>query len=166
MILRANILQAAEKLMKREYFVNKIRKLARSQDQTALQEFKEERLRSLQNEVKLMQDTTSQDMDMEDPAPTTSKTDLIRKSTQIWRNTAKTLWQDNILTCNQETLDQATHLLLVNDTGHKFASLTETQIYNTDIDCRDLIIQKIMELNENASKTIQDIQHKSMTKST
>ncbi|PFH45292.1 hypothetical protein AMATHDRAFT_9557 [Amanita thiersii Skay4041] len=166
MILRATVLQAVEKLMKREYFVNKIRKLARSHDQAALQEFKEERLRSLQNEVKLIQDTTSQDTEMEEPIVATSKTELICKTTLIWRNMAKTLRQDNILTCNQETLDQATRLLLLDDTGHKFANMMEAQIYDTEIDCQDLIIQKITELNENASKTIKDIQHKSMTKST
>ncbi|PFH44970.1 hypothetical protein AMATHDRAFT_10322 [Amanita thiersii Skay4041] len=165
-VLRATVLQAVEKLMRREYFVNKIRKLARSHNTAALHKFKEERLRSLQNEVKLIQDTTSQDMDMEEPTMVMTKTDLIRKSTHIWRNMAKTLWKDNILTCNQETLDQATRLLLLDDTGHKFASMTEAQIYDTEVDRRDLIIQKIMELNENASKAIKDIQRKSMTKST
>ncbi|PFH44638.1 hypothetical protein AMATHDRAFT_11297 [Amanita thiersii Skay4041] len=107
-VLRATVLQAAEKLMRQEYFVNKIRKLARSHNTAALHEFKEERLRSLQNEVKLIQDTTSQDTDMEEPTTVMTKTNLIRKSTHIWRNMAKTLWKDNILTCNQETLDQAT----------------------------------------------------------
>ncbi|PFH45062.1 hypothetical protein AMATHDRAFT_10094 [Amanita thiersii Skay4041] len=165
-VLCATVLQAAEKLMKQEYFVNKIRKLARSHDTIALQEFKEERFRSLQNEVKLIQDTTSQDTEMEEPTTSMTKIDLICKSNHIWRNTAKTLWKDNILTCDQKTLDQATRLLLLDNSEHKYASMTEAQIYDTEIDQRDLIVQKIMEQNENASKTIKDIQRKSMTKST
>ncbi|PFH44743.1 hypothetical protein AMATHDRAFT_10999 [Amanita thiersii Skay4041] len=163
--LCAIVFQAAEKLMKWEYFINRIRKMARSQDQNALQEFKNERLRSLQNEVKLIQNTDPQDTIMEEPTTEMSKTNLIRKTTLIWKTTAKTLWSDNILTCNQETLDQATRLLLLDDTKHKFTTMTEAQIYNTEIDRRDLIIQKITELNENASRTIKDIQRKSMTKS-
>ncbi|PFH45169.1 hypothetical protein AMATHDRAFT_9851 [Amanita thiersii Skay4041] len=164
--LRATVLQAAEKLMKREYFVNKIRKLARSDDTATIHDFKDERLRSLRNEVNLIQDTTPQDMDIEETTTVTTKTDLIRKSSHVWRNTAKTLWKDNILTCNQETLDQATRLLLLDDTQHKFAKMTEAQIYDTEVDRRDLIIQKITELNENASKAIKDIQCKSMPKAT
>ncbi|PFH48265.1 hypothetical protein AMATHDRAFT_5980 [Amanita thiersii Skay4041] len=163
--LRAAVFQAAEKLMKWEYFINRIRKMARSQDQDALQEFKNERLRSLQNEVKLIQNTAPQDTIMEEPTTEMSKTDLICKTTLIWKTTAKTLWSDNILTCNQETLDQATRLLLLDDINHKFATMTEAQTYDTEIDRRNLIIQKIMELNENASRTIKDIQRKSMTKS-
>ncbi|PFH45848.1 hypothetical protein AMATHDRAFT_8574 [Amanita thiersii Skay4041] len=164
MILRATVLQAMEKLMKREYFVNKICKLARSQDLSALQEFREECLRSIQNEVDLTQDAASHDTVMEDLNKEVLKTELICKTTSIWKNTAKALWCENILTCNQETLDQAMRLLLLNDTKHKFATMTEAQVYDTEIDCQDSIIQKITELNENASKAIKDIQRKSTTK--
>ncbi|PFH45802.1 hypothetical protein AMATHDRAFT_8646 [Amanita thiersii Skay4041] len=106
--LRACTIQAAEKLMKREYFINKIRKLARTKDQNALQAFEEEQFRSLQNEINLTVIAHSQDAVMADPNENLTKMDLIHKTTMIWRNTAKTLWKDNILTCNQETLDQAT----------------------------------------------------------
>ncbi|PFH45248.1 hypothetical protein AMATHDRAFT_9654 [Amanita thiersii Skay4041] len=159
--LRAITTQAAKKLMKREYFVNKVRKLARSKDQTALLEFMEERYRSLQNEIDLITHTHSYDTPMQDVEDKSSKIDRIRRTTVIWRNTAKTLWKDNILTCKQETLDQATRLLLLADTSHKYASLSETDVYNTELDRRDSIIAKITELNENAKKIIKDIQLKS-----
>ncbi|PFH45299.1 hypothetical protein AMATHDRAFT_9546 [Amanita thiersii Skay4041] len=159
--LCALTIQAAEKLMKREYFVNKAQKLARSKDQIALLDFTDERYRSLQNEINLIthahpQDTLMRDVDSDSP-----KTERIRRTTAIWKNTAKTLWKDNILTCKQETLDQATRLLLLEDTSHKYASLSELDIYNMELDQRDLIVAKITELNENADKVIKDIRHKS-----
>ncbi|PFH46008.1 hypothetical protein AMATHDRAFT_8371 [Amanita thiersii Skay4041] len=160
--LRAHTIQATEKLMKREYFVTKIRKLARTKDQSALQAFAEERLRSLQNEINLMAIVEDQDATMNDP-PELTKTELIHKTMMIWKNTAKTLRQDNILTCKQETLDQATPLLLLDDSTHRYASLSEAEIYDTELDRRDAIIAKITELNENTSKIIQDIKQKSAT---
>ncbi|PFH45632.1 hypothetical protein AMATHDRAFT_8879 [Amanita thiersii Skay4041] len=159
--LRAMTVQTTEKLMKREYFVNKVRKLARSKDPKALLDFADERYRSLQNEIDLTTRAHPQDTPMHDIDSDTSKTECIRKTMAIWRNTAKTLWKDNILTCKQETLDQATRLLLLADTSHKYASLSETDIYNTELDRRDSIIAKITELNENAEKAIRDIRNKS-----
>ncbi|PFH53026.1 hypothetical protein AMATHDRAFT_1745 [Amanita thiersii Skay4041] len=147
--LCASVLHAAEKLMKREYFVNRIKKLARSKDLKALQDFREERLRSLQNKVNLKQDNSLQDMIMQDLNMNSSKMELIHRTTTIWQNTAKSLWKENILMCNQETLDQATCLLLINDTSHKFATLSEAQ--------------KITELNTNAATAIKDIQQKSIS---
>ncbi|PFH45259.1 hypothetical protein AMATHDRAFT_9633 [Amanita thiersii Skay4041] len=70
------------------------------------------------------------------------------------------MWKDNILTCKQETLDQATHLLLLEDTSHKYALLSEMEIYNMELDRHDCIIAKITKLNENAAKVIKDIQNK------
>ncbi|PFH45050.1 hypothetical protein AMATHDRAFT_10120 [Amanita thiersii Skay4041] len=98
---------------------------------------------------------------MRDVDSDVSKTEYIRRTMVIWKNMAKSLWKDNILTCKQETLDQATRLLLLADTSHKYASLSETEIYNTELDRRDCIITKITELNENANKAIRDIQNKS-----
>ncbi|PFH45417.1 hypothetical protein AMATHDRAFT_9290 [Amanita thiersii Skay4041] len=138
------------------------RKLARSKDQTALMEFTEECYRALQNEINLLTHAQPQDTPMQDVESDMSKTERIRRTTAIWKNTVKTLWKDNILTCKQETLDQATRLLLLADTSHKYASLSESDIYNTELDQRDLIIVKITELNENADKIIKDIQHKSI----
>ncbi|PFH45033.1 hypothetical protein AMATHDRAFT_10171 [Amanita thiersii Skay4041] len=161
-ILRARVIQTAERLMKREYFVNRIKKVARTKDHHTLQDFDEERLRSLRNEINLTSNSEDQDTTMIDP-PELTKTELIRKSTTIWKNTAKTLRQENILTCKPETLDQATRLLLLNDSTHKYASLSEAEIYDTELDRRDAIIAKITELNENASKVIQDIKQKSTT---
>ncbi|PFH44998.1 hypothetical protein AMATHDRAFT_10245 [Amanita thiersii Skay4041] len=160
--LRARVIQTAERLMKREYFVNRIKKVARTKDHRTLQDFDEERLRSLRNEINLTSNSEDQDTTMIDP-PELSKTELIRKSTAIWKNTAKTLRQENILTCKPETLDQATRLLLLNDSTHKYASLSEAEIYDMELDRRDAIIAKITKLNENASKVIQDIKQKSTT---
>ncbi|PFH45863.1 hypothetical protein AMATHDRAFT_8552 [Amanita thiersii Skay4041] len=139
--LHACTVQAAEKLMKQEYFVNKIQK-------------------SLQNEINLTTLAHPQDAVMLDPADNMTKMEHIQKTTAIWQNTAKALWQDNTLTCNQETLDQATHLLLLEDTTHKYASLSEAEIYDTELDQCDCIIMKITELNENVAKIIKDIQQK------
>ncbi|PFH45242.1 hypothetical protein AMATHDRAFT_9668 [Amanita thiersii Skay4041] len=113
------------------------------------------------DEVNLTQSASSQDTVMQDLNTNLSKTELIRKTTTIWWNMAKTLWQDNILTCNQEMLDQATHLLLLDDTTHKFAMMSEAQVYDMELNWYDSIIGKITELNENASKAIKDIQSKS-----
>ncbi|PFH45756.1 hypothetical protein AMATHDRAFT_8710 [Amanita thiersii Skay4041] len=60
-VLRSIIFQMAEILMKREYFVNKIKKLAHSKDSTALKEFAGEHLCSLQHEIQLRMATTGQD---------------------------------------------------------------------------------------------------------
>ncbi|PFH45860.1 hypothetical protein AMATHDRAFT_8564 [Amanita thiersii Skay4041] len=161
--LHANVLQATEKLMKQEYFVNKIRKLARSKDQKTLLEFESEHLRSLEKEVNLLSNTQMQDAIMQDPIAHLSKTELIQKTTNIWQNTAKTLWQDNILMCNQETLDQATCLLLLDNIMHKYAMMMDAQVYDMEIDHHDSIITKIMELNKNAAKVIKDICQKPLT---
>ncbi|PFH46921.1 hypothetical protein AMATHDRAFT_7261 [Amanita thiersii Skay4041] len=159
--LRAITVQTAEKLMKQEYFVNKVRKVARSKDSKALLDFADEWYRSLQNEIDLQAQTHPQDAHMQDIVSEPSKTECIRRTTAIWRNTAKTLWRENILTCNQETLDQATRLLLLADSSHKYALLSEADIYNTELDRRDCIIAKITELNENVEKAIRDIKNKS-----
>ncbi|PFH44958.1 hypothetical protein AMATHDRAFT_10342 [Amanita thiersii Skay4041] len=155
--LCAMTVQAAEKLMKREYFINKVQKLARSKDQKILLDFTDEQYRSLQNEIDLTTCAHPQDTLMQDADSDLPKMERICRTTAIWRNTAKTLWKDNILTCKQETLDQATRLLLLEDTTHKYTSLSESDIYNTELDWRNHIIAKITKLNENADKVIKDI---------
>ncbi|PFH47337.1 hypothetical protein AMATHDRAFT_6844 [Amanita thiersii Skay4041] len=104
----------------------------------------------------------SPDLAMEDVTRELSKIDIIRKMTTIWKDMVKTMWKENILTCNQATLDQATHLLLLEDTTHKYAQMTQGQIYDTEIDQRDQIIACITALNENVSKAIADIKWKSI----
>ncbi|PFH48056.1 hypothetical protein AMATHDRAFT_6188 [Amanita thiersii Skay4041] len=132
--LCAMTIQAAEKLMRCEYFVNKVRKLARSNDQKVLLDFADERYRSLQNKINLITHAHPQDTLMQDVDSNLPKTERICRTTAIWKNTAKTLWKDNILTCKQETLDQATCLLLLEDTSHKYTSLSELDIYNMELD--------------------------------
>ncbi|PFH45289.1 hypothetical protein AMATHDRAFT_9563 [Amanita thiersii Skay4041] len=167
-VLCSSFFHTAEKLMAREYFVNKVRKLARSQDPIILQDFADEHLRVLQQEINFqntdqtMETNNNQDTVMQDSIHEPSKIDLIQKTTLIWKNTVKTLWNKNILTCKQETLDQAARLLPLGDTTHKYASLTEAQIYNMEIDHQESIITLITELNENAAKAIDDIHKKSV----
>ncbi|PFH47034.1 hypothetical protein AMATHDRAFT_7134 [Amanita thiersii Skay4041] len=99
---------------------------------------------------------------MEDLTQELSKIDLIRRTTAIWKEMAKSMWKDNILTCTQATLDQATHLLLLEDKAHKYAQMTDEQVYDTEIDRRDQIISRITTLNENADKIITDIKRNSV----
>ncbi|PFH45179.1 hypothetical protein AMATHDRAFT_9826 [Amanita thiersii Skay4041] len=141
--------------------------LARSSDSKALQEFEDKRLRYLLQEVTpLFSDTSSndqaQDSHMEGITLALSKIELIHKSTTIWKDTAKTMWKENILTCNQATLDQVTHLLLLEDTSYKYAHLPADQIYDTENDRCDMIIARITELNTNVAKAISDICKKSI----
>ncbi|PFH44773.1 hypothetical protein AMATHDRAFT_10904 [Amanita thiersii Skay4041] len=166
-VLTSTVMEYADKIGKREYFTNKIRQLARSKDLKALQDFENERLHYLLQEVTPLFSETSnkeqiQDLNMEDVTPPLSKIELIRKSTAIWKDTANTMWKENILTCSQPTLDQATHLLLLEDSTHKYAQLTDDQIYDMEINRRDMIITRITELNSNMAKIISDICKKSM----
>ncbi|PFH45606.1 hypothetical protein AMATHDRAFT_8921 [Amanita thiersii Skay4041] len=152
-------------LSRKEYFVNKIRLLARSKDQNAWKTFEDECLRCLMHEtINLLSDDkqTTQDSAMEDLTQELSKVDLIRRTTAIWKEMAKSMWKDNILTCTQSTLDQATHLLLLEDKTHKYAQMSVEQVYDTEIDRRDQIISCITTLNENATKAIMDIKRKSV----
>ncbi|PFH44898.1 hypothetical protein AMATHDRAFT_10486 [Amanita thiersii Skay4041] len=165
-VLTSTVIECADRIGKREYFTNKIRHLARSKDSKVLQDFADKRLRLLLQEVTPSFTNTNnteqiQDSNMEDVTPTLTKTELIRKSTAIWKDTATTMWKENIVTCNQSTLDQATRLLLLEDTSHKYAQLPENQIFDTEVDCQDMIIARIMELNTNVASTISNIRKKS-----
>ncbi|PFH45117.1 hypothetical protein AMATHDRAFT_9978 [Amanita thiersii Skay4041] len=146
MVLRSTVIENADKLGKREFFVNHICHLARSKDQIALKNFEEE----------------FPDSAMEDVTRELSKVEIIQKMTTIWKDMAKTMWKENILTCNQATLDQATRLLLLEDTTHKYAQMTQGQIYDTEIDRCDQIIACITALNENVDKALADIKRKSI----
>ncbi|PFH44968.1 hypothetical protein AMATHDRAFT_10327 [Amanita thiersii Skay4041] len=147
-----------------EHFIKRIRTLARSKDQKALAEFEDEHLRHLLHEVKEIFSTDKQimDSDMEDISHELSKIDIICKTTAIWKETAKTMWNKNILMCNQATLDQATRLLLLEDTNHKYSHMTQEQLHDMEIDRRDQIIARITALNESACKVISDIKRKSI----
>ncbi|PFH45036.1 hypothetical protein AMATHDRAFT_10162 [Amanita thiersii Skay4041] len=162
--LRSTIINTADKLGKQEHFVKRIRVLARSKDQKALADFADERLCHLLSEVtkNFSENKQITDSDMEDISHELSKIDIICRTTAIWKDTAKTLWNENILTCNQATLDQATRLLLLEDTNHKYAHMTQGQLYDTEIDQRDQIIVQITALNESTSKVISDIKRKSI----
>ncbi|PFH44750.1 hypothetical protein AMATHDRAFT_10980 [Amanita thiersii Skay4041] len=163
--LRSTVFDLADKLSNEEHFMATTRSLARSKNQKALQEFEDERLQHLLHEVTTFfsnKEHHSQDAAMTDLTQELSKIDTICKSTAIWKDTAKTMWKDNILTCNQATLDQATRLLLLEDTSHKYASMPQDQIYDTETERRDQIIARITILNENATKVITDIKHKSV----
>ncbi|PFH45215.1 hypothetical protein AMATHDRAFT_9747 [Amanita thiersii Skay4041] len=167
MVLRSTVIETADKLGKKEYFVNKICCLTRSEDQKVIQDFEDEQLQYLLQEMVTHfssndNNSQSQDSIMENIAQEPSKVELICKTTAIWKDMAKMLWKENILTCNQETLDQATQLLLLEDTTHKYAQLSQGQIYDTEIDQHDQIIARITELNINANKAIADIQKKSI----
>ncbi|PFH45163.1 hypothetical protein AMATHDRAFT_9864 [Amanita thiersii Skay4041] len=167
-VIRSAVINAADKMSKKEYSVNKIRLLARSKDQKALKSFEDERLRCLLKEVtnlfsKNIQDNKqAPDAAMEDLTQELSKVDMIRRTTAIWKDTAKTMWKENIVTCNQATLDQATHLLLLEDMNHKYALMPQSQIYDMEVDRCNQIIARITTLNENASKAIDDIKCKSI----
>ncbi|PFH46677.1 hypothetical protein AMATHDRAFT_7515 [Amanita thiersii Skay4041] len=138
--MRSTIINAADKLGKQEHFIKRICALARSKDQKALAEFEDERLRHLLHEVKEIFSTDKQitDSDMEDISHELSKSTL------------------------SATLDQATRLLLLEDTNHKYSHMTQEQLYDTEIDRRDQIIARITALNESASKVISDIKRKSI----